>query len=460
MGKRPNRSPHRSRGPARPILAQVESLGDRGDGLAHPLNADGSLGERLYYVPGALPGERVTLRPGDRRGDGWEAELLSVEDASSDRVAPPCPQAATCGGCDLQHLAPDAIAQWKRDKVVRALAHRGIKEKDIGEGRVRAILATPSGSRRRLSASLRARARSGLCGFRERGGHGLVDAPHCLLATPALVSLMAALRGRLPDLLAAGAEGTALMTETETGVDLRLSLPEPPDLAGREALAALAEAQDLARLSLGTDVGSDEPVSARRVPLLTLGGAEVAPPPGPFLQPSKEGEAILTALVLAALDGLDPKGRVADLFCGLGTFALPLREKGFRVTALDSTPEAIAALNRTARVQANVRDLYKSPLAGPELTDLVGAVVDPPRAGARAQAEALAEDGPPAIAMVSCAPATLARDIRILLDGGYRLDWVAPVDQFPWSHHVEVVARLSRRTEDQAKKKPVLSILG
>jgi 23S rRNA (uracil1939-C5)-methyltransferase len=457
MGKRTNRPSSR---PARPILAKVEGLGDRGDGLARPIDGPESKADRLYYLPGALPGETVQLRPGVRKGDGWEADLVSIETPAADRVAAPCPQAEQCGGCDLQHLAPAAIADWKREKVVRALAHRGIKESDIGEGAARPVLSMPQGTRRRLSVTLRGRVKRALCGFRERGGHGLVDAPRCLLATPALVALMEALRDTLSKVLAPGSEATALMTETETGVDLRLSLPEQPDLEGREALAALADRMDLARLSLGTEDGPGEPVSARRAPKLTLGGQAIAPPPGPFLQPSLEGQAALTALVLEALGEPKGKGRVADLFCGLGTFALPLRERGFLVTAMDNTPEAIAALNRTARVQSTLRDLFKTPLAGAELADLVGAVVDPPRAGARAQCEALAEDGPAVIAMVSCAPATFARDIRTLIDGGYRLDWVAPVDQFPWSHHVEVVARLTRSEGDMPAKAEVINWLG
>ncbi|MCF8483533.1 MAG: class I SAM-dependent RNA methyltransferase [Rhodospirillum sp.] len=457
MGKRINRPSNR---PARPILAKVASLGDRGDGIARPIDAPEGKADRLYYLPGALPGETVQLRPGVRKGDGWEADLLSIETPSPDRVAPPCPQAEHCGGCDLQHLAPTAIARWKRDKVVRALAHRGIQESDIAEGAARAVLTTPPGTRRRLSATLRGRAKRALCGFRERGGHGLVDAPHCLLARPALVALMDALRDTLPKVLAPGAEATALMTETETGVDLRLSLPEMPDLKGREALAALADRMDLARLSLGAEESPGEPISARRAPRLTLGGQAINPPPGPFLQPSLEGEAALTSLVLEALGEPKGKARVADLFCGLGTFALPLRERGFLVTAMDVTPEAIAALNRTTRVQSTVRDLFKTPLAGEELADLVGVVVDPPRAGARAQCEALAGDGPAVVVLVSCAPATFARDVRTLLDGGYRLDWVAPVDQFPWSHHVEVVARLTRLEADIPTKDKVINWLG
>ncbi|ABC22907.1 class I SAM-dependent RNA methyltransferase [Rhodospirillum rubrum] len=456
----------RKRPSSSPLEAIVHALGDRGDGLARPASG----GERLFYVAGALPGERVRLRPQGRKGDGEIAELEAVIEASAERVDPPCPHAALCGGCDLQHLDPPALADWKRDKVVRALAHRG-----LGTVTVDQTLSLPAGTRRRLSVGLRGRARHGVCGFFARESHRLIDTPHCLLPTPPLAALMEHLRRALPGFLAPAAEGTALMTETETGIDLRLDLPTAPELTGREALAALAEDADLARLTLTIAGGSEEPVALRRAPKLTLGGTPVLPPPGPFLQPSVDGERALTDLVLAAFEDLPAGAVIADLFCGLGTFALPLAARGFKLRGWDIESSAIGALGATAparagKVQATTRDLFRRPLVAEELAGWSGVVLDPPRAGAKAQVEALAAAGPgplgapvrpsilgivggaPAaaatgpsvIVLVSCAPASFARDARALVDGGYRIDWVRPVDQFTWSHHVEVVARFSR----------------
>jgi len=188
--------------------------------------------------------------------------------------------------------------------------------------------------------------------------------------------------------------------------------------------------------------GQDEPVAIRRPPVITFGGVTVALPPGAFLQPSQAGEDALRTLVLAALEGV--AGPVADLFCGLGTFALPLAAR-HGVTAVDGDGPAVAALTATGKVRTLARDLFTDPLAGSDLAPFAAVVFDPPRAGAREQAEALATAGPDVVVAVSCAPASFARDARTLVDGGYMLEQVTPVDQFAWSAHVELVATFRRR---------------
>lgn len=430
------------------MTATVHALGDRGDGLVKPDNGP----KRLFFLPGALQGERVRLRSGRRRAEGWTAVLEDVIEPSPDRVPPPCPHATRCGGCDLQHMAPEAIARWKGEKVARALAHRGLT--DIAP--LRPTRPTPPGTRRRLTLALRGRSQIGLVGFHARESHRLVDTPGCLLPTPRLSALMAALRLAIPRFLAPGEESIAVVTDTDTGLDILMDPPGGLDLAVREALAAFAQEIDLARLSFSLPGRQTEPVVIRRPPSLTLGGVSVQPPPGAFLQPSRDGEEILVALVAEALADVPQGAPLADLFSGLGTFALPLAAQGFDVLALDAAPDSIAALGATDRVRARVRDLFRDPLAADALDGFAAVVLDPPRAGGQAQALALAaraqtaqakESPPPParVVMVSCAPGTLARDLRILVDGGYAIDWVQPVDQFPWSHHVEVVARLSLR---------------
>jgi len=415
--------------PAAPVTVTAGPLGARGDVVAE------GAGGRLY-VPFALPGETVEVRPGASRGDGRGTDLLRVIDPSPDRVDPPCPHFGTCGGCALQHMAPVAEAAWKRDLVIAALGRRGLVDVPVA-----ATVSVPPGTRRRATLTWR-RTRSGLVlGFHERQSHQIVDIRACPVLHPELAALLPRLRAALLAVLAAGTSGDLQMQWTDSGADVRLDLPAAPDLTGRESLAALAETLDLGRLMLRVD-GQDEPVAIRRPPVITFGGVTVALPPGAFLQPSQAGEDALRTLVLAALEGV--AGPVADLFCGLGTFALPLAAR-HGVTAVDGDGPAVAALTATGKVRTLARDLFTDPLAGSDLAPFAAVVFDPPRAGAREQAEALATAGPDVVVAVSCAPASFARDARTLVDGGYMLEQVTPVDQFAWSAHVELVATFRRR---------------
>jgi 23S rRNA (uracil1939-C5)-methyltransferase len=239
-----------------------------------------------------------------------------------------------------------------------------------------------------------------------------------------------------------------VVSETETGVDLCIQTRRAPELGDREALAALAEASDLARISWQDGEGEPEPVIVRRAPVVTFGEVAVTPSPGGFLQPSREGEKVLSELVLRHVP--ENASRVADLYCGCGTFAFRLAGRA-PVSAVEGDTAALEALQAAARaagltdrVSAEHRDLARRPLIAEELESFDCVVFDPPRAGAKAQAELLARSRVPRIIAVSCNPATFARDARILADGGYRLTSVVPVDQFPWSAHVELAACLER----------------
>lgn len=433
----PPRSPRRKAGrkaatpaTARPLIVTAGPLGARGDVVA---DHDG----RRFYIPFALPGETLEVRPGAPRGDGGHgAELVRVLAPAADRMEPACPHFGTCGGCALQHMAPVAEAEWKRGLVVTALGRRGI------DAPVEATVSIPPGSRRRATLGYR-RTRTGLIlGFRARQSHTLIDVTACPVLRPELHTLLPGLRRGLAEVAPPGAAGDLQVQWTDSGADVRLDLPAPPDLPAREALAALAEALDLARLHVRVD-GLDEPVAARRPPQVILGGVPVILPVGAFLQPSEEGETALRDRVLAGLEGID--GAVADLFCGLGTFALPLAARR-PVLAVDGDGPAAGALAATGRVRTATRDLFADPLAGKDLAPFAAVVFDPPRAGAQEQARALAIGGPAVVVAVSCAPATFARDARILLDGGYILERVTPVDQFAWSPHLEVVAVFRRAT--------------
>ena len=352
------------------------------------------------------------------------------------RVAPPCPHFGRCGGCSLQHASDGWLAAWKGAVIVRALAARGL------EAEVRATLTSPPGSRRRATFAGRRTRKTAVVGFHGRKSEALVEVPGCLVVTPAIRAALPA----LARLTAIGATRTATLrlavSDGPAGLDVDVAGGRALDGAVRGALAALAEAEDFARLAWDGEV-----VVTRRPPFQAMGTARVVPPPGAFLQATAEGERALVEAVRAAVGGAR---RVADLFAGCGTFSLPLAA-GAEVLAVEGEAAMLAALAEAARrtpglrpVRTEARDLFRRPLLAGELGGFDAVVIDPPRAGAEAQSRELARSGVPVIAAVSCDPASFARDAAILVAGGYRLDWVQPVDQFRWSGHVELAARFSR----------------
>ncbi len=438
------------RGGARQAVLDIETLGARGDGV-------GRLDGRPVFVAGVLPGERARVQVTGERDGALRGEAIELLSESPSRVAPPCPHFGLCGGCALQHLDEAAYRDWKRGLVVEALARRGLTGAEVGS-LVGPLVSVPPGTRRRATlAAYRGRDGRVHLGFHETRGHAVVDLTACLILHPRLFALLAPLRGLLGTLLAgggrAGARAGAALTLTETGVDLLLTSLDSPDLEAREAMAAFAEARDLARLSWSAGEGKGaEPVALRRAPRVRFSGVAVTPPPGGFLQPTAEGEA---ALVDAVLRGL-PKGaeRFADLYAGCGTFTFALASRG-RVHAVEGDSAALEALSAAARaagldagiggrVEAEVRDLARQPLMAAELGRLDALVFDPPRAGARAQAEQIAASRLPAVVAVSCNPHTFARDARLLVDGGFELLEVTPIDQFAWTGHLELVAIFRR----------------
>ncbi|WP_209426274.1 class I SAM-dependent RNA methyltransferase [Pararhodobacter sp. SW119] len=401
----------------------VERLGHRGDGVAEGV-----------FVARTLPGEVV-----EGEVEAGRIAQPRILQPSPDRVAAPCRHYRACGGCALQHASDGFVAGWKRQVVEAALAAQGVSAS------FRPIQTSPRSSRRRATLAGRRLKSGALVGFHARGSDTLTAIPDCLLLVPAL---MAALPG-LAGLVATGAsrkgEMALTVTAVEQGVDVTVSGGKPLDADLRRALPQLAAMQRLARLTW-----EGEAVYQPQPPTLPMGRARVTPPPGAFLQATAEGEAALRARVAEALTGAR---RVADLFSGCGTFALPLAE-GAEVHAVEGDAAMLDALDAgwrgapgLRRVTTEARDLFRRPLLADELARFDGLVIDPPRAGAEAQARAIVAAGraaPAVIAAVSCNPVTFARDARILTGAGYRIDWVQVVDQFRWSPHVELVARLSR----------------
>jgi 23S rRNA (uracil1939-C5)-methyltransferase len=413
----------------------VETIGGRGDGVA-------KLDGRLIYIAGGLPGDRLRVRLGQPRGEGFVGHLVETLALGTGRASAPCPHYGECGGCALQHVDDALYAAWKSDQVRLALGRRGFEDPPL-----RPLVRVPAATRRRAGFTAARIGRSIRIGFHARESHRVVDAAGCLVVTPALAAVRSRLAEGLHPLLSDGDRLELTATELAGGVDLLIKGTRPLTLAGREALAALADAADLTRITWQAGRMPPEPVASRRPARMTFGDVLVDLPPGTFVQPSAAGEA---ALVAAVTDALADCGRIADLYAGCGTFTFRLA-RGAPVHAVEGDGEAIGALAAAARraglgarVTTARRDLADDPLMEDELARFDGVVFDPPRAGAKAQCERLAGSRVPTVVAVSCDPATFARDARILVDGGYRLLEVTPVDQFLWSSHLELTAVFRR----------------
>lgn len=416
-----------------PIETTVVRLGAGGDGIA-PL-PDG----RLAYIAGVLPGERVRIAPGARRGEGVAARLVERLTDSPERADPPCPHFGPCGGCTVQHLAEEAYRRWKTALLAEALRRAGFPDTPLDP-----LAPAAPATRRRAAFALG----GGAVGFHERASRRVVDAPHCRVLDPAILALAGRLRRLALACLRPAAE--AQVNLLDTGADVVLRGPRDPDLAERERLAAFAEEADLARLCWATREQAPLPVIVRRVPRIAFAGVAVEPPPGAFLQATREGEAAIAAAVLDALADVAEDAAVADLYAGIGTLSVRLARR-FRVRAVEGDAAAAAALRRAAngaglaaRIAVETRDLATRPLLPAELDGVDAVVLDPPRDGARAQCAALAQTPIRRIVYVSCNPAALARDARLLAGGGWRPLSATPIDQFLWSGHLECVVPFSR----------------
>ena len=405
----------------------IIDIGHRGDGIAQ--GPDGAI-----YVPGALPGEAVEVEavPGhpDRR------RLLNIESRSATRIAPICPHFGVCGGCAVQHWDEAHYRAWKRGLVVEALRQAGLDTPVAelvdahGEGRRRAVFHARSGSKGVLEV-----------GFAAARSHRIVAIDRCPVLAGGLRGALKAAWALAETLGPTKKPLDIAATATDAGLDIDVRGSGPLKPALMSALARIAAEHDLARLTRHGEL-----VALSRQPTMRIGKAIVLLPPAAFLQATAEGEAALARLTLSACARAS---KIADLFAGIGPFALRLAE-GARVIAVDDDEAALAALKRAAAapglkpVETGRRDLFRRPLLADELKEFDAVVFDPPRQGAEAQARELARSRVPLIVAVSCNPATFARDAAILVDAGYRLSPVTPVDQFRYAAHVEVVARFER----------------
>lgn len=426
----------------KPQTLTVTRLGQRGDGVAHGVNGP-------VYLPYVLPTEVVLA---DVDGDvGHVVDTLSLR---PDRVPPICPYFETCGGCAVQSLKPGEYAAWKHGLVTRVLEKAGIAAEVApvvdahGEGRRRATFH----ARMQPSPNILAR-RDLRVGFMRARAHEVVDLAFCPILSPGLGKALPAARALADAVASLDKPLDLVVTATQSGLDVDLRGLGRLDPATLRTLSEAAVSLDLARLANHGDA-----VLERWPPVLNMGRAQLVLPPGAFLQATARGEEILAELVQ---QGVGAARRVVDLFCGLGTFALRLAETA-TVRAVDLEGPSLSALGKAARatpglrpVTTESRDLFLRPLAADDLDGIDAVVFDPPRAGANAQAAALAASKVPIVVAVSCNPATFARDAAILIEGGYALGTVTPVDQFRYAPHIELVAVFRR-----AKARPHRSLFG
>ena len=401
-------------------VVEIVRLGHAGDGVT----ADGR------FVPLTVPGDVVRIRQ-----NGNRAEVEAIIAPGPARIAPACRHFGRCGGCALQMMERATYLAWKSELVIAALHQRGFSDPPV-----EAIRAIAAQTRRRAMLKCRKAGQAVLLGFYEADSHRLVDIAECPVLVPEITALLAPLKQSLGHILNSGEQAELHVTASDTGLDVSLKLARRRDPDLLMDLSRLAAELNLARLCW-----NGEPVAVNRPPALRIGRFSVALPPEAFLQPGKAGEELLQHLVS---DAAGESKRVADLFCGCGTFAFLLAERA-QVTAIDSGAAQIAAVNAAAResgarVEGQTRDLFRRPLIPAELERFDCVVLDPPRPGATAQARNLAQSHVPLVLYVSCNPASFARDARILCDGGYRLMRVVPVDQFLWSAHVELFAQFTR----------------
>lgn len=410
---------------------EIAAVGAEGDGIAR--TAAGPI-----FVPFTLPGETVAVARVKNHG-----MPISWSQASAERVAPPCRhfgpegKGGTCGGCSLQHWADAPYRDFKRQLVIDALRAQGI------EAEVAPTVACHPGERRRVTMTARLTDKGVVLGFLQAGTHQIVPVEECPISMPAIVSRLDVIR-RLVAALGSGSDPFRIaIGATLSGLDINMMDMKKPDSRKRQAATdIILRETGIARISIEGEI-----VVEPQKPVLDVGGVQVVLPPGSFTQATKRAEEAMSALVTAHLAR---SKRVVDLFSGLGTFALRLARTG-AVHAVEFDAPALAALDYAARhaqglkpVSIERRDLFRRPMQPMDLKAFDGLCFDPPRAGAEQQCREIGKSKVQRIAAVSCNPTTLARDLRILIDDGFKLKSATPIDQFLWSSHVETVALLER----------------
>ena len=398
----------------------IAHLAHRGDGVA--LTQTGKI-----YVTGTLPNETIEADIVGERGT-----LVRVVDEAGDRIPAPCPSFGSCGGCSLQHISAESYKAWKFEQVADALKAHNL-EADLAP-----LLTINEGTRRRATFAVKRQGSQLIFGFHGGRSHDIVGIERCLILVPAIEKAIENLRAISALITPKRGVMKVHVLATETGLDVRLDdYGDWPDFPIERALMDHTIKAGFARLSLGKDV-----LIEAASPILSFGSAKITPPPGGFIQATQQSENILAKLVL---DAVGAKKNILDLFAGSGTFTLRLAAHA-RVHGVEGDAAAIGALEKAARSTANLkpvttekRDLFRRPLMAKELNKFDAIVLDPPRVGAKEQIGEICKSDHDTVVYVSCSPTSFARDAQTLTKAGYALTRVTPVDQFLFSHHIELV---------------------
>jgi 23S rRNA (uracil1939-C5)-methyltransferase len=423
-----------------PADVQIERVGSEGDGVAHL--PDGT----PLYIPFTLPGETVSAHPTQSRGDGWHAIAGTVADPAEARVDPPCRHFGRCGGCVLQHWRDADYRTWKSGLLSHALRQAGFTPPDP----LPFVPGLP-GERRRIDFAVRRAGGRIVLGLHEQRSADVVDLTDCLVLHPALMALMPPLRTLLHGLRAIQREASVIINLLDSGPDMLLWTDAALTLEDRVALTEFATAHGLPRVSQAQGTGAPETIALLRPPTTTMSGIALRPPPGVFLQATAEGRhAIIDAVLQGLPTRITSKTRIAELYSGCGTLTFALAGK-VRVAAFEGDTATFAALKQAinqggiaGRIEAFQRDLARQPISAKELAAFAAVVLDPPHNGAAAQIGQVAAAQVPTVVYVSCNPATLSRDARVLLGAGYKLTATTAIDQFLWSARLESVSVFRR----------------
>ncbi len=432
---------------APPVELEISHIGGRGDGVGKADYRHNHIAsEHSVFVPATLPGERVLAQPVSISGQGIRTIPSEILSASPDRRDPDCAAFPACGGCSFQHWRDDPVTAWKEGLVTGFLGRAGVALPDFTPPHV-----SPRQARRRATFHLKRLTGGVAAGFLERGSDRIVLPEGCSVLAPSLMKLLANLAELAADRFPLGLTIDAQANDLDNGICLLLHGPQAWHDGLLEILAGWAADAGLARLSVAEDAGEPLTLLAPAPPVLRFGTIAVTPPPGAFLQATRDAEA---ALQDAVAEICRDAGRVIDLFSGCGTLSLPLLPKLSHLMAAESDSAALAALKNAvdaaglgAQLDCLETDLMRAPLGTDRLNEADAIIVDPPRAGAAAQCEHLAVSQVPVIAMVSCNPASFARDAATLTGGGYRLDSLRVIDQFRFASHVEIVAGFRRDSQ-------------
>lgn len=417
------------------IEVTIDDLGAQGDGIAH--DSQGPV-----FVSGALKGEKVRIKLEQNKNGLRRGTLKAVVSASPDRQAPACPHFPECGGCRFQHMADQAYSRFKADQLATLFARNGLDSSVILP-----IYTTPRATRRRARLAIKRTKNGIIIGFNAARSHSIVEMKECCILMPELSACIEKMRRHLSLWLPYGGECDAQMTALPEGLDIVLIGGPKLDLNARQDLAALADALNVAHLTWRqSDRSGDEPIAYRSHLSVSFARLSVAFPPAAFLQATSEGENALTSFAAQSCTADD---KVLDLFCGLGTFGLSMKPAS-KIHFVDLDGPSVGALDKalkaagSPKLTVDQRNLLRDPIGSGEVSEYDLVIFDPPRGGAKAQAERIADSSAPRVIAISCDPSAFVRDAKILIEGGYELACVQPVDQFLWSDHLEIAAKFVR----------------